>query len=877
MRCRRQVTRCAEGLARTLSQAAAPWLVSTVLLASSADAAAHAEKLLTVDDLLRLSEVGRAAVQPGGNTFVWEQSPPYDTLTDYGVGTTGTWQGCDYEILTTGPDSGAPRPLFHAPPGTTFQLGDFSRDGRFLALSALRSGKVRLAIYDFRRHRLTEYPVAPTFSPTQPDPDWVWLDDRHLAVAAYPAGAAGPWPLAFRRAIGAHLVQSWVRSWAGKEASVDRYESSAGDEERPLPGRLLVVDVVSGQIRQLALGRYAALRPSADGRWLAAVRESMLPQAAPERPHLDWTYARSTLTLFSLSGNGEPKTVAPGLEVLSNSLQWSPSGGKLGFFAWPVGTELGSGDFQTLDPQTGEVKLIPHPGLALASQRARAGPQWPERLVWVGDSIAVFARATPGEAGSFTHEDIETGGIVDPRVAVAATPAHWFLLTNAVPRDLTPGMQNVSPIPVIATESQLVIVGDGAAWQMNASGSPVPLFRGAPRLLDVLAYRNFFRQPRANDGQRFFSVADAPNMLARIDLERGTPVLRQWRTVPDSSVLALSEFGTIFSEIGAGKGARLALIGPGRASRMLGEINPVLDGIAETRWIDFPYKDRQDSMRPELSGCLLLPPNYETGHRYPLIVEIYPDRPGGCGAPERRYRYAMGAGPESYSEHLLAAKGFVVLRPDTGGGISRSADGPQAALSAVVDQGVDAAIAAGYADPGRVGLMGFSQGGFASLWVATQSPRYKAVVSLNGWADLMLDFFEMNWWQELVPDESPALGDFERYLTAAGSSFSMGGTPWQMPERYIANSPLWRSDQVSAPVLLIHSDFDEFDDAGYKAFFTSLYFQKKPARLLIYRGEGHSPSSPANIKDMWKNIFEWFDRYMRVERDNRGEMILRGP
>jgi dipeptidyl aminopeptidase/acylaminoacyl peptidase len=237
----------------------------------------------------------------------------------------------------------------------------------------------------------------------------------------------------------------------------------------------------------------------------------------------------------------------------------------------------------------------------------------------------------------------------------------------------------------------------------------------------------------------------------------------------------------------------------------------------------------------------------------------------------------MGTRIPSYSEHLLAAKGFVVFRPDTGGGVARTADGPQAALPAVVDRGIDAAIAAGYANPNRIGLMGFSQGGFASLWLATQSPRYKAVVSLNSWSDLMLDFFQMRWWQELVPDESPSLGGFERYLTDAGSSFSMGGTPWQMPERYIANSPLWRSNQVSAPILLIHSDLDEFDDAGYKAFFTALYFQKKTARLLIYRGEGHSPSSPANIKDMWNNIFDWFDRYLDVERNSRGEMIFREP
>jgi dipeptidyl aminopeptidase/acylaminoacyl peptidase len=270
---------------------------------------------------------------------------------------------------------------------------------------------------------------------------------------------------------------------------------------------------------------------------------------------------------------------------------------------------------------------------------------------------------------------------------------------------------------------------------------------------------------------------------------------------------------------------------------------------------------------------LLRPAEYDPRRRYPLIVEVYPDRPGGCGAPEVRNRYAMATRPDAYSEHLLAARGFIVFRPDTGGGISRTPDGPQAGLAAVVDRGVDAVLAAGFGDPTRVGLMGFSQGGFASLWLATQSQRYQAIVSLNGWSDPANEFFTMNWAQELVQTDMPSNGGSARYLSPAGTAFYMGGTPWKFPERYIANSPLWHSNTVSAPVLLIHSDMDDSTDS-YKSFFTSLYIQKKDARLLVYRGEGHAPSSPANIRHMWQNIFSWFDEYLRVKRDSGGTMIF---
>src|SRR5665213_777338 len=87
-------------------------LVATQLALPMAWGAPVGERPLTVDDLLKLSHVGNAIARPGHDVFVWEQSPPYDTLSDYGAGTTGTWQGSDFEIFTVGPDMSVPKRLF---------------------------------------------------------------------------------------------------------------------------------------------------------------------------------------------------------------------------------------------------------------------------------------------------------------------------------------------------------------------------------------------------------------------------------------------------------------------------------------------------------------------------------------------------------------------------------------------------------------------------------------------------------------------------------------------------------------------------------------------------------------------------------------------
>jgi dienelactone hydrolase len=853
---------------RRLGAFSKPALIALVvmLLVSLANGAVRDERPLTVDDLLKLSGVGRAAVRPGTNTFVWEQSPPYDTLEDYGAGATGTWQGSDYDIFTLESGSNVPRKLFQPHERTTYLLGDFSNDGRFLTLLATRDGEVRAAVFDFQHRRLREFPLAPRFLWNV---DWAWLDNRHVAIAAHPDGE-GPWLFTFRRGIGSHLTQSWEKSWTGREASVDQYDSSAIDVDRPLPGRLVVVDAESGHIQQLASGQFSALRPSPDGRWLAAVRQSMLPQSTLEHPHIDWTYARSVLTVFSLTGSPGEREISPDLDVLPDSIEWNPSSQSLAFFASHAGTELRSGDFWIADPSSSVAKVVPHTELSLASQRARGGPQWPERAVWFNDSLAVFARSTPGQPGTLPFEDVEGRGVADSR------PAHWFLLsTHSAPRDLTPGMQEVSPRPVLANGTRFIVVSDGRAWSLDASAPPSRLFSQFDQRLDALTYPLPFQAHKTNGDERFFPIVGEPGKLARIEIDGGLPALKLVVMPPATSVLATAKSGVALAQVGAGKGAELALMGPdGGGLRTLGELNPFLDQIAETRWTDFDYSNAAGSQRAHLSGCLLFPTDYQPRHRYPLIVEVYPDRPGGCGSAQRRNQFAMAARPTSYSEHLLAARGFIVFRPDTGGDISRTAAGPQVALPEVVDRGIDAVIAAGYGDPNRIGLMGFSQGGFSSLWIATQSRRYKAVVSLNGWSDLTNSFFAMDWSQQLAPTEMTSGSDAERYLTPAGSDFSMGGTPWKFPQRYVQNSPLWRSDSVSAPVLLIHSDMDSFDVTSYTEFFTSLYIQKKDARLLIYRGEGHSPSSPANIRDMWKNIFSWFDKYLNVKRDSNGKMVL---
>ena len=188
------------GGARACIIAATLVVLAMMVFAPLVSDANSAQRSLTVDDLLKLADVGRATVRPGSNTFVWEQSPPYDTLSDYGA---GTWNlaGSDFDIFTVDLNSTAPSKLFPPQARTTYRLGSFSRDGRFLTLLAMRDGMVKLAVYDFQRHLLKEYPLAPRFPVSNQT-----LIGHGSTIAASPSRhirRRRSWPLTFRSGLGA--------------------------------------------------------------------------------------------------------------------------------------------------------------------------------------------------------------------------------------------------------------------------------------------------------------------------------------------------------------------------------------------------------------------------------------------------------------------------------------------------------------------------------------------------------------------------------------------------------------------------------------------------------------------------------------------------
>lgn len=244
-----------------------------------------------------------------------------------------------------------------------------------------------------------------------------------------------------------------------------------------------------------------------------------------------------------------------------------------------------------------------------------------------------------------------------------------------------------------------------------------------------------------------------------------------------------------------------------------------------------------------LSGAVLLPPDYQKTKRYPTIVWVY----GGSRLSENLDHFGL-AYPGVFNMQLLATRGYAVLLPDS----PLDSQRPMFDLSKAVLPGLNKLIDLGIADPGHLGVAGHSNGGYSALALIAQTRRFKAAVEVDGFANLIGLF-----------------GEMDRTGGAFGMSVpqhDIGDTPWQSGIRYIENSPIFYLDLVDTPLLVVHGAEDQtvVPFLGDEIF-ADLRRLGKRAEYAKYTSEGHSPLywRYSDQLDLCNRVIAWFDRYLK--------------
>lgn len=274
-------------------------------------------------------------------------------------------------------------------------------------------------------------------------------------------------------------------------------------------------------------------------------------------------------------------------------------------------------------------------------------------------------------------------------------------------------------------------------------------------------------------------------------------------------------------------------------SRRLTNVNPSLDAVAlgPTRMVQWTDADGR-----KLRGALLLPPDYRQGTRVPMIVWVYASMRGS----QQINRFGLWSN-DTYNLQMFASRGYAVFWPDIP---MRGKGMPMEDVAVAVLPGVDRVIEMGIADPDRLGVMGQSGGGYTTLSMVVQTNRFKAAVMAAGFGNLT-SFAGM-----MSPRGTTS---WQSYLTG---TLGMPWPPSSHTEAYVANSPLFFLDRVTAPLMIQAGGADtSVQDFASEEVYIGLKNLGKEAVYLNYPTADHVVTSPENLRDFWARVIDWFEKH----------------
>ena len=319
----------------------------------------------------------------------------------------------------------------------------------------------------------------------------------------------------------------------------------------------------------------------------------------------------------------------------------------------------------------------------------------------------------------------------------------------------------------------------------------------------------------------------APVLISSLDFNLGAGNLNSTAT----AVALISQWSDKAPEVFF---TRLDKFTPRQVSRVQPQPAAPLGRTTALRW---------KSDGHEIEGLLTYPAGYTPGTRVPLLVIVH-------GGPAGVFTQSYIATPGPYPVAAFASRGYAVLRvnprgssgygklfrylnyKDWGGGDYRD-----------IMTGVEHVIGLGVADSSRLGIMGWSYGGYMTSWTITQTKRFKAasvgagvtnLMSFTGTADI----------PGFIPDY-------------------MGGEYWDNFDTWRQRSAMFNIKGVTTPTLIQHGDRDLRVpiSQGYELY-NALKRQNVPVKMVVYPRQPHGIQEPKLVLDAMQRNLEWFDRWI---------------
>jgi dipeptidyl aminopeptidase/acylaminoacyl peptidase len=245
----------------------------------------------------------------------------------------------------------------------------------------------------------------------------------------------------------------------------------------------------------------------------------------------------------------------------------------------------------------------------------------------------------------------------------------------------------------------------------------------------------------------------------------------------------------------------------------------------------------------DIQGWLLFPAHYDPAKKYPLLVEVH-------GGPASSVVSSWDGGEGGFSATAFSSLGYFVFMPNPRGSYGQGEAFTEANRKDFgygdlrdILAGVDTVLAKYPVDPNRIGIAGWSYGGFMTMFAITQTHRFRAAVAGAGISDWLSYYGENSIDQWMIP--------------------YFGASVYDDPAIYAKSSAITFIKQAETPTLTLVGDRDGECPAPQSfEFWHALRDLHVPAQLVVYANEGHGFSDPSDRRDVLERAVDWFARYM---------------
>lgn len=549
---------------------------------------------------------------------------------------------------------------------------------------------------------------------------------------------------------------------------------------------------------------------------------------------------KNNLYLLRLGGGeAEPLT---DVKASIADFEWSPDGRFIAFTMPDPKTdeeeknEKGKSDYRWLDENTKLNRLYLVPVQAGAS-----GKREIKKLTTEERSVSSFDWSPDSKRIVFSHTK-------------SPSPNDWMTADLAIVEIESSKVTPFATTP--AAETSPLFSPDGRSIAFLASDVPPRWAQDRTILVAPVTGGEPKRMPPSFDGQPNLAGWAADSRRLYFSEAKGTLSQIYAVDVAASKIEELKLPPAVYSSVSIGASGRMlaavrqtsdtpqevviapltSTANPQQVSRANADLK--LPPIGKTELIRWKSRDGQ-----EIEGLLTYPVGYTPGKKVPLILNIH-------GGPAGVFQQTFNGSRSIYPIATFSAKGYAILRPNprgsSGYGVAfRRANFKDWGGMDYQDlmAGVDRVIEMGVADPNRLGVMGWSYGGYMTSWIVTQTNRFKAasagapvtnLTSMTTTADI----------PDFIPDY-------------------FGGPFWEQPEVYYKHSPITHVKAVTTPTMIQHGTADvRVPISQGVEFYRALKMRGVPTRMLELPRQPHGPNEPKMMQIVMQTNLEWFEKYL---------------